>query len=162
MKKPRAIFISSTGGHFVELMTLEPMFENFDYYLINDGTKASKSLKEKYGKRVKFLIQGNRDRKVLYVFQMAINTIKSLYLFFKIRPKVIISTGAHTCMPMYIIGRFFRKLFKTKLVFIETYANSTTKTGCGKYIYNFADLFIVQWESMLELYPDAKYFGGVF
>ena len=38
----------------------------------------------------------------------------------------------------------------------------TTKTITGKLVYKFADLFVVQWESMLKLYPKAKYFGGIF
>jgi hypothetical protein len=75
---------------------------------------------------------------------------------------VVITTGAHTSMPMCIITKMFGWIFKTKLVFIETYANSQTKTGSGKFVYNIADLFIVQWENMLKLYPNAIYLGGVF
>jgi len=37
-----------------------------------------------------------------------------------------------------------------------------SKTLTGKIVYKFADLFIVQWEEMLEEYPKAKYVGGVF
>ena len=29
-------------------------------------------------------------------------------------------------------------------------------------VYKFADLFIVQWEEMLELYPNAVYGGWIF
>lgn len=37
-----------------------------------------------------------------------------------------------------------------------------TKTVTGKLVYKFADLFLVQWEDMLKLYPKAKYFGSLF
>ena len=40
--------------------------------------------------------------------------------------------------------------------------NIHTKTITGRLIYKFADLFIVQWESMLELYPEATYGGWIF
>jgi hypothetical protein len=37
-----------------------------------------------------------------------------------------------------------------------------TKTMTGKFIYKIADRFIVQWENMLNLYPDAIYGGWIY
>ena len=37
-----------------------------------------------------------------------------------------------------------------------------TKTATGKLIYKFADMFIVQWEEMLELYPKAVLGGAIY
>ena len=54
------------------------------------------------------------------------------------------------------------KILGSKIIYIETFANITTKTITGKLVYKFADLFIVQWKSMLELYPNAKYGGWIF
>ena len=34
MKKRKVLFISSTGGHFSELLELEPLFKNYDYNII--------------------------------------------------------------------------------------------------------------------------------
>ena len=53
-------------------------------------------------------------------------------------------------------------MHKKKIIWIETIANATTPTMAGKMIYPIADLFIVQWESMLEIYPDAVYGGFIF
>ena len=53
-------------------------------------------------------------------------------------------------------------MFKKKVIYIETFANSKTPTQAGKMIYPIADLFIVQWESMLEIYPNAVYGGWIF
>ena len=84
--------------------------------------------------------------------------LKSFYLYFKIRPKYIVSTGTHTAVPICYIG----KLFGSKIIFIETFANSKTKTLSGKLVYPIADLFIVQWESMLKLYPKAVLGGWIY
>ena len=54
------------------------------------------------------------------------------------------------------------KIFGSKIIYIETFANIHTKTITGKLIYTFADLFIVQWEEMLELYPKAICWGWIF
>ena len=59
---------------------------------------------------------------------------------------------------MCLIGQ----LFGSKVIYIETFANSKTKSKTGRIVYKFADLFIVQWESMLKLYPNAKYGGWIF
>ena len=82
----------------------------------------------------------------------------SLILFIKIRPKVIVTTGTHTAVPMCYIG----KLFFRKIIYIETIANSKTKTLSGKLVYPIADTFIVQWESMLEIFPNAICLGGIY
>lgn len=155
MKK--VIFISSTGGHLSELLQLKPLFEKYDSYLITEKTKSTVGLKKKY-KHVNYLVYGTREHKFTYLFKFAFNILKSFILYIKIRPKVIVTTGTHTAVPMCYIG----KLFKSKIIFIETFANSKTKTESGKYVYKIADTFIVQWESMLELYPNAVYGGWIY
>ena len=155
MKK--VLFISSTGGHLNELLQLKPMFEKYDSYIVTEKTKTNKDLKNEY-KNISYLLYGTKHKPIRYIFVAIFNIIKSLILFIKIRPNVIISTGAHTAVPICLIG----KLFKKKIIYIETFANIHTKTLTGKIIYPIADLFVVQWESMLELYPKAEYWGWIF
>ena len=54
------------------------------------------------------------------------------------------------------------KGLEKKLIFIETFANNSSPTKAGKIIYKFADHFIVQWESMLDYYPNAIYGGWIY
>ena len=159
MKK--VLFISSTGGHLEELMQLKPMFSNYDYHIITEKTKSNLGLIKKHPGRVNFLVYGSYTtltKKLTYPFKLMYNTIKSFFLYLKIRPKYIVSTGAHTAGPMCLIGH----IFGSKIIFIETFANSKSKSRTGSLVYKFADLFIVQWESMLKLYPDATYGGWIF
>ena len=53
---------------------------------------------------------------------------------------------------MCILG----KIFGSKIIYIETFANRNKKTATGRLLYPIADLFIVQWEEMLKLYPKAR------
>ena len=53
-------------------------------------------------------------------------------------------------------------MFGSKIIYIETFANRNSKTSTGKLVYKFADLFIVQWEEMLNLYPKAKLGGSIY
>ena len=160
-KKKKVLFISSTGGHLEELMQLKPMFDKYNYHIITERTKSNESLKKKHPHRVNYLVYGSYTtllKNITYPFKLLYNTIKSLMLYIIIKPEYIISTGAHTSGPMCLIGH----LLGSKIIYIETFANSKTKSRTGSIVYKFADLFIVQWESMLELYPNAIYGGWIF
>lgn len=159
MKK--VMFISSTGGHLDELLQLKSMFDKYDYYIVTEKTKSNLKLKDKYPNKVSFLVYGTyttKLNKIIYPFRLLYNTIKSLFIYLKVRPKYIVSTGAHTAGPMCLLGH----LLGSKIVYIETFANSQSKSKTGRIVYKFADLFVVQWESMLELYPNAVYGGWIF
>lgn len=156
MKK--VLFISSTGGHLNELMQLKSMFKKYDYHLITEKTKSNTKLKDEYKEKIDFLVYGTKSHLLKYIFIFIYNIIKSLYLYFKIRPKYIVTTGTHTCVPICYLG----KIFGTKIIYIETFANIHTKTLTGKLIYPISNLFIIQWESMLKLYPKAKFGGWIF
>ena len=156
--RKKVLFISSTGGHLNELMQLKKMFEKYDYHIITEKDKSTSSLKEKYGEKIDYLVFGTKDHILVYPFKFIYNCFKSLILYFKIKPKYIITTGTHTAVPMCYIG----KIFGSKIIFIETFANINTKTLSGRLIYPIANLFIVQWESMLKLYKKAIYGGWIF
>lgn len=155
----KVMFISSTGGHFNELLMLKSMFKKYNYQIITEKTETNKNLKKTYGKRnIKFLMYGTRKHIITYPFKLFINCFKSLYFYIKFKPKYIVTTGAHTAGPMCCIG----KIFGSKIIYIETFANSHSKTVTGSLIYKFADLFIVQWESMLDVYENATYGGWIY
>ena len=156
--KKKVLFISSTGGHLNELLQLSPLFERYEYHIITEKDKANIFLKEKYGDRLSFLPYGTRARIFSYIFKYFWLCLKTVYYYLKIRPKVIITTGTHTAGPMCILG----KIFRSKIIYIETYANKNKKTATGRLIYPMADLFIVQWEEMLKLYPKAVYGGSIY
>lgn len=158
MKNKKILFVASTGGHLNELLQLKSMFSKYDFHLITEKTKSNMYLRDKYKDKVDYLVYGTKDHIFIYPFKLLYNSFKSLFLFFKIRPDYVITTGVHTAGPICLISKFFG----SKIIYIETFANITTKTVTGKLLYPFSDLFVVQWESLLKLYPDAVYGGWIF
>ncbi|MBE6139440.1 MAG: polysaccharide biosynthesis protein [Firmicutes bacterium] len=154
MKK--VMFISSVGGHLTQLLELSSIFKNYDYVLVTEKTSVTKNMIEKYN--MGYLLYGSRQYLFKYIFIFLSNVFKSIYLFIKYRPDVIVTTGAHTSVPMCYIG----KLFGKKIIFIESFAKRTSPTLSGRLVYPISTIFIVQWESMLKFYPKAKYFGGIY
>lgn len=154
----RVMFISSTGGHLSELLQLKPLFAEFDSYLVTEKTKSTVDLVNAFPNKVHFLLYGTKSHLLPYLFKFTFNILKSLWLMVRIRPQVIVTTGTHTAVPMCYLA----KLFGKKVIFIETFANSKTKTKAGSMVYPIADVFIVQWESMLKLYPKAILGGWIY
>ena len=146
--KKKVLFISSTGGHLNEMLQLAPMFEEYDYHIITEKDEASEALKDKYKEKISFLPYGTRSKLLQYIFKYTKLCFKTIYYYFKLRPKAIITTGTHTAGPMCILGKIF--------------GSKNKKTATGRLIYPIADLFIVQWEEMLKLYPKAVYGGSIY
>ena len=157
-KDKRVMFISSTGGHFNELLQLEPLFKKYNYHIIVEKDKTNKNMRNKYGNRLDYLPYGTRAKLFKYIFIFTWIIIKTIYFYIKYRPHVIITTGTHTAVPMCYLGH----LFGSKVIFIETFANRTKRSLSGKLTYPIADLFIVQWEEMKKFYPNAIDGGSIF
>lgn len=152
MKK--VCFIASSGGHFEQLMMLKPLMDKYESFIVTEKTSYTPV---KDNKNLYYLSQVNRREKT-FVLKMIKNIFLSIKIYLIERPDFIISTGALATIPMCIIA----KLFKKKVVFIESFAKVNSPTLTGKLIYKFADQFYVQWEEMLKVYPKAIYKGGIY
>ena len=72
------------------------------------------------------------------------------------RPDVIITTGAGVTVPTVF---FAKKLLGTKIIFINSAADVTKPSRTPVWIEKYADLFLVQWEDMLKVFPHATCCG---
>ena len=148
-------FIASTGGHFEQLMMLKPLMDKYESFIVTE--KTDYSVIKNNDNKIYYLKQINRNEKK-FIFKMIYNFYVTLKIYSKERPDIVISTGALATIPMCIIAKIFQK----KVIFIESFAKVNSSTLTGKFIYKFADQFYVQWEEMLEVYPNAIYKGGIY
>lgn len=156
MKQKKILLIASIGGHLTQLLQLESIFKNHQYHIVTESSLITKKLQDKYP--ISFLLSGGRNYPIRYLFKFTYNSLKSLVIFLWKRPEIIITTGAHTAVPMCYLAKFFRR----KVIFIESFAKSSSPTLSGRLVYPISDLFIVQWESMKEIYPEAIYGGSIY
>lgn len=155
MKNIKICFAASTGGHFEQLMMLKQLMKKYNSFILTEKTHYE----VKKSKEIKVYKVGQVNRKqAIFPIKMLINAIKSLIVFIKERPNLVITTGVLAMIPMCLIV----KLFGGKLIYIESFAKISSPTLTGKFLYKYADQFYVQWESMLEIYPDAIYKGGIY
>lgn len=152
--RKKILMVASSGGHLEEALALKALQERYDTVLITEKTDYQVNF---WQDRTYLMPQVNRKE------------IKSLLQFvgifwdtFKIllneKPDVVLSTGAMVAFPALLLG----KLLGKKIIFIECMFNVDEPTLTGKLTYKFADLFIVQWEDMLHVYPKAVLGGRVF
>jgi UDP-N-acetylglucosamine:LPS N-acetylglucosamine transferase len=86
------------------------------------------------------------------------NLFRSCRIWAIERPDFVITTGTMVAIPMIFLSRLFRK----KLIYIESFARTQGGTKTGRLAYKYADLFIVQWESLKTVYPNAVYGGSIY
>lgn len=150
------MFIASAGGHLTELLKLDHFFSNYDSVLVTEKNQISLHLKKPY--KIEYLLYGSRYYPFSYLFISFFNLFKNIYLFFKYKPDLIYTTGAHTCVVMCYLGKLFHK----KIVFVEVFDRIWSPTLSGRMVYPIADCFIVQHKELLDKYPKAKYIGGIY
>jgi UDP-N-acetylglucosamine:LPS N-acetylglucosamine transferase len=153
-KKMKICFAASSGGHYEQLMMLKPLMDKYDSFVLTERTQYKADVK---GEKTYYLKQVNRKEK-LFLFRMIANCFSSLNIYIKEKPDVIICTGVLAMIPMCLL----MKVFKKKMIYIESFAKVTSPTQTGKLLYKYADQFYVQWESMKEFYPNAIYLGTIY
>lgn len=153
-KKLKVCFAASSGGHFEQLMMLNPLMDKYDSFILTEKTDYEVNTKNY---TTYFLKQINRKEK-LWILNMLQIILKSFFVFLTERPEVVVCTGVLAMIPMCLICKLFRK----KVIYIESFAKSESPTETGKLLYKFADNFYVQWKKMLDIFPKASYLGGIY
>ena len=142
----------SPGGHLTQMQRLMPAFEGKEYFFVTHESDYSRHLKRAYfiGYKEGYIRERIAWLKTIFI---------ALRILLKERPDVVISTGGgEIAIPFCFVG----KLLGAKIIFIETIARITTRSAAGKLIYPLADLFLVQWETLLSKYgKKAQYWGSV-
>jgi beta-1,4-N-acetylglucosaminyltransferase len=149
-KEKKILFISASGGHLEQLMMLRPLMDKYQSVVVTEKTKIN-------SKADYYMVQSGAKQKPV-ILRLIANILIALYIFIKERPTHIISTGGLIGVPFIYLSKFS----STKVIFIETFAKVHDGTRTGKLMYKHADLFIVQWESLLDIYPNATYGGSIY
>lgn len=149
----KVCFAASSGGHLEQLLALRPLMDRYDSFIVTEETDYDESLPT----RVYHVKQVNRDEST-FVPRMISIAVKSLRIALRERPDVVVCTGVLATIPICLAC----KALGAKLVYIESFAKTNSPTVSGKFLHRFADRFYVQWESMLAVYPDARFVGGIY
>lgn len=154
MSNKKVCFAASSGGHLEEIAGLKEMAKKYDSFLLTEkGNFREPDMCEK----TYYVAQINR-KELLFLPKFVWLFIRSFVILLKEKPDYVVSTGALATYPICILA----KMMKKKVIYIESFARVDGPSLTGKLMYGKADLFIVQWEEMLQFFPNAIYGGGIF
>ena len=147
-------FVASSGGHLEEISRLKGIEEAYDCFLVTE--KSDFEIKNFCEKR--YYVPMMNRRQIHFLPKFIWLFFRTLNILMKEKPDFIITTGALVAYPFCVVG----KLLGIKVVYVESFARVNEPSLTGKLVYNMSDLFMVQWEDMLEKYPKSMLGGGIF
>lgn len=174
----RTAVIIGSGGHTTEILKLLQNLNSRNYspriYIMasTDTTSEFKILEmeesclSRNGLKSYEIVKIPRSRSVgqMYissVFTTLFAILASLPIMLKKRPELIICNGPGTCIPICVIAFMMRILYitDTKIVFVESICRVKTLSLSGKILLLFADVVLVQWPELKELYGRTTFIG---
>ncbi len=150
----KVAFVASSGGHLEELSKLREIEKLYDCFLV---TERSEFMINDFCDR-KYLVPKMSRKQITFLPKFAWLFIRTIQIMCSERPDFVITTGALIAYPFCLIG----KLMGIKVVYIESFARVDQPSLTGKLVYNLSDLFMVQWEDMLNKYPKSMLGGDLF
>jgi UDP-N-acetylglucosamine:LPS N-acetylglucosamine transferase len=147
MRKMKICLCASSGGHYQELLALKDLAAKHDCFILTERTDFA--LLPVCGNTYTLPILSRHNWWLFLPFIVAFT--KTFYLFLKEKPDCVISAGALATFPAIICA----KLMGKKVVYFESLARIHSPSKTGKIAYRIADLFVVQWPSMVQFYPKA-------
>jgi len=150
MSTPRkhVLAVASGGGHWVQLLRLRPAFDHSDVTYMTTNAAYARDVDES----LLTVADANLQEK----FRLVRMFIEVLVHVARLRPDVVISTGA---APGFA-AIFFGRLFGARTVWIDSIANSEALSVSGRFARRYADVWLTQWDHLAH--PDGpEYWGGV-
>ena len=138
-KKTRILAVSSGGGHWIQLLRLRPAFEGTDvtFVSVDKGRAADVAPAAYYT-----IPDANRAQKIRLLGLL----IRLFWLTLRIRPDVVISTGA---APGYIAVRI-GKMMGARTLFLDSIANAEELSLSANLAKRHCDLVLTQWPHLAE------------
>lgn len=147
--RKRAMAIASGGGHWLQLQQLRDAFTEHDVtYLSVDAGLAVQVPEGKFHR-----IKDATREEPLDLLRCAYQVLR---LIIRIRPEIVLSTGAAPGL----FGLIFGKLFGATTIWIDSVANVEKLSLSGRLVRPFADLRLTQWEH-LACEAGLRYAGSV-
>lgn len=150
----KVIYVCNRGGHYSQMLSLQGLISKTESVIISDKPNASKD----FGDDVTCYYMEAFNYKKWRLIHFIKNILQSIKIILQFKPSHIITTGAGIAVPVFAVG----KLFRCKLIYIETRARVYSKSATGKILGKLADHIIVQWPEMVDVYDGkASYFGTI-
>lgn len=149
MPHQRVLLVSSAGGHLAQLCRLAGWYSRHDVRWSTFDLPDARSM------------LGDAD--VVWAHHPTTrnipNLLRNVRLAFREirrhRPDVVVSSGAGIAVPFFWVA----KLFGISTIYVEVIDRFDTRTLTARLVSPVTDLFVVQDEQQLELFPGSHLIG---
>ncbi len=145
------LLVCSNGGHLAQLAALGPWMSRHRRHWVCFDTPDAVSLLR--GERVSWAHHPTTRN----LPNLLRNFVLAWALLRRERPDVVLSTGAGTALPFFVVAR----LRGIPTVYLEVYDRMDSPTLTGRLCRPFTDRMLVQWDEQARLYRDAEVVGVV-
>lgn len=156
---PRAdlLLVCSTGGHLLQLLALrEAWQEETRAWVTFSKSDAHALLRDEH------VVTAFGPTSRTFGLTAALNTLRNLVLAVRVvrrvRPAVILTTGAGIAVPFAWVGR----AFGARVVYVESFTRIEGPSLSCRLIAPVATRIYGQWPEFVHAVPRARYRGNVF
>ena len=146
-RQRRILAVASGGGHWIQLLRLRPAFSGLNVtYATVDATSRGDVQPAPFYR----FPDANRSQKL----RLALLLTRLAWILLRVRPHVIVTTGA---APGYLAIRI-GKMFGAKSLFLDSMANAERLSLSANLAERHADLLLTQWPHLAK--QDGAQFRG--
>ncbi len=142
----KLLAVASGGGHWMQLLRLRPAFE--------EANVSWLTTQRAYANDIIGPLYVVRDANMWNKLALAIMFLQVAWLLLRIRPDVVVTTGAAPGFAAILVGR----LLGARTVWIDSIANSEVLSGSGAKAGRWAHVWLTQWEHLAR--PDGPHYWG--
>ena len=146
----KILAVASKGGHWEQLMLLRPAMK--DCEVIFACTDAQQG--ENFNQGTFYCLSD-------YSRSTPLQTLKGFFemlvLVGRIRPDIVISTGAAPGLLALVAGR----VLGAKTIWVDSIANSQQMSMSGSLARRFCHVTVTQWQHLVQSNPGCVYWGSV-
>src|SRR5262245_59445418 len=143
----RILAVSSSGGHWSELVRLAPALAGHDVTWVTTHAGYRESAPPGSFRVV-------RDASLWDKCGLAVLLAQIVAIVARVRPHCVLSTGAAPGFFAMVVG----KLFGARTLWLDSIANAEELSLSGRRVGRWADLWLTQWQHLAR--PDGPHCRG--
>ncbi len=147
--RPHVLLVGSAGGHLAQLVRLEPWWRDLTRTWVTFDKPDARSLLA--GEAVIWAHHPTTRNipNLLRNTRLAVKQVRRL------RPDLVVSTGAAVAVPFFLVARALR----IPTVYVEVFDRIDSSTMTGRICRPMSSAFCVQWPEQRELYEGSVVIG---
>ena len=150
-RRASLLLVASPGGHLFQLWALRGAWEGIERTWVTLPTADARAL---LPEEDVLFAHGPTNRNLRNLLR---NLVFAFRVVRRVRPLVIVTTGAGVAVPFVWIGR----LFGARVVYVETLARVEGQSLSYRLAAPLVSRVYVQWPELLRAIPKARFCGTV-